>query len=223
VWRELTRRPDLAVNGSAWGFLILVPALALHAIDAGLHTELLSAVALIAAFPGLSLVCIGIAGTKRILLPLAFLSFALPIPLALTENLHLALRHVAANAAAALLPLAGMTVFLEGTTLHTTRGALQVSDACSGFSTLYAAMAVACLVAYTANGWRRKLAVIVAAAPIAIAANVARVVLLVALVIWRGADLLGTVIHPASGIMTFAVALPIIFWLGGSARARGAA
>jgi exosortase/archaeosortase family protein len=52
------------------------------------------------------------------------------------------------------------------------------------------------------------------AAPIAIAANVLRVLLLVMLVDWRGEDVLSTWIHPASGMFTFALALPLIFWLG---------
>ena len=35
------------------------------------------------------------------------------------------------------------------------------------------------------------------------------------LVVWQGADVLDTFLHPLSGMMTFALALPIIFWLGG--------
>ena len=53
------------------------------------------------------------------------------------------------------------------------------------------------------------------AAPIAIVSNVLRVVLLVSLVVWRGEPILETFIHPLSGMMTFALALPVIFWLGG--------
>ena len=56
------------------------------------------------------------------------------------------------------------------------------------------------------------------AAPLAIAANVLRIVLLTVLVVWKGGWVLDTFIHPLSGMMTFAIALPIIFWLGGDAR-----
>jgi exosortase/archaeosortase family protein len=56
------------------------------------------------------------------------------------------------------------------------------------------------------------------AAPIAIASNMLRVILLVLLVVWRGPEILETFVHPLSGIMTFALSLPIIFWLGGDAR-----
>jgi exosortase/archaeosortase family protein len=59
----------------------------------------------------------------------------------------------------------------------------------------------------------------VGAAPIAIVSNILRVILLVLLVAWQGGDILETFVHPLSGIMTFALSLPIIFWLGGEQRA----
>src|SRR5262245_15115440 len=46
AWQELKTRKELPVRGSAWGFALLVPALLLHALDAGIHSELLSAIAL---------------------------------------------------------------------------------------------------------------------------------------------------------------------------------
>jgi len=93
-----------------------------------------------------------------------------------------------------------------------------VADACSGFSTLYAAVAVALLTAYQSTSNSRRALVLVAAAPIAIVSNILRVLLLVALVAWYGTPILDTYLHPLSGIMTFALSLPIIFWLGGDQR-----
>jgi len=215
AWDELRRCRSLPVRGSAGGFVVLVPALALHALDAGLHTELLSAIALLIALPGISLLVLGTARTRRIAFPLFFLIFALPIPLGMTENLHLVLRHLTVAVTTALLPLLGVTVFTEGTTLHLTRGALTVADACSGFSTLYAALAVATFGAYTARSPIRRVLVLALAAPIAVASNIVRVLLLVGLVQGWGPAALHTVLHPLSGLLTFAIALPLIFWLGG--------
>jgi exosortase len=215
VREELNRTRHLPSTSSAWGFVVLVPALALHALDAGMHTELLSAAALVMALPGLALLFLGIARTRAILIPLLFLAFALPIPLTFTEAIHLQLRYIATGATASVVPLLGIPVFVEGTTLHLPLGALQVADACSGFSTLYAAMAVAFLTAYSTPSPRRKALVLLSAAPLAIAANVLRVIALVVLVVWQGSDILETFVHPLSGMLTFALALPVIFWLGG--------
>jgi exosortase len=222
IGRQLHQARHLPIGSSAWGFLFLVPALVLHALDAAMHTQLLAAVSLVLILPGFSLLFLGIERTKLIAVPLAFATLMLPIPLALTESLQLQLREMTTVSAATVIPGLGIPVFREGTTLHLPGVSLLVSDACSGFSTLYAAVVVASLTAYHATAlWRRTL-VMIAAPAIAIAANIVRVTLLCLLTNWRGPDLLGTWLHPASGILTFVLALPIIFWLGGTSQFREA-
>lgn len=219
VREELLALRHVPRSSNVWGFAILLPALALHALDTGMHTELLSAGALVLALPGLALLLLGTERAKAITVPLLFLVLALPIPLSFTESIHLVLRHIATGATAWIVPMFGVPVYVEGTTLNTAHGALEVADACSGFSTLYAAVAVAMLTAYQAASPARRALVLMGAAPIAIASNILRVVLLVMLVAWQGGDILDTFVHPLSGIMTFALSLPIIFWLGGEQRA----
>jgi exosortase len=222
-WNALRPLKGTPAEGSAWGFAFLVPALAAHALDTGIHSQILSAVALVAALPGLSLLFLGRTRTRAIAFPLAFAIFMLPIPLAITEPIHLALRQIATAATTHVLPLLGITVFSEGTTLHLVKGVLEVGDGCSGFSTLYAAGAVATLSAFTCNYWRGRIQTLLAAAPIAIASNVVRIVLLSVLVEWLGLGVLDTWMHPASGLLTFALSLPLIFWLGTPRREAKAA
>jgi exosortase len=214
VYQELKPLAALPRSSSAWGFAFLVPALALHAVDAGMHTQLLSAAALMLSLPGFALLLLGVPRTKAIAFPLAFLAFSLPIPLAFTEQIHWQLRQIATAGTAAIIPWFGIPLFVEGTTLHMANGALEVADACSGFSTLYAAIAVAALTAYSARSPMRRAVVLLSAAPLAIAANLLRVIALVVLVVWQGPAILDTFVHPLSGLATFALALPVIFWLG---------
>ena len=221
VYEELRRAPAASRAPSALGFAFLVPALLLHALDAGMHTQLLSAMALVLALPGLSLLLLGVERTRSIAFPLAFMLFALPIPLGFTEQIHLQLRHVTTAAVANLLPLLGVWVFPEGTTLHVASGSLDVTDACSGFSTVYAAVALAFLVAYSAPTTRHRIVVLLAAVPLAVAANVLRVIVLVVLALSQGFEVLDTFIHPLSGLLTFALALPTVFWLGATPKLGG--
>jgi exosortase len=218
AYQELKPLAGLPRSSSPWGFAFLVPALLLHAIDAGIHTQLLSAAALILALPGLSLLLLGTQRTRAIAFPLVFLAFSLPIPLAFTEQIHWQLRQIITAGSAAIIASLGLPIFVEGTTLHMANGSVQVADACSGFSTLYAAAAVACLTAYSATSRARKLLVLLSAAPLAIGANLLRVIALVLLVQWKGDAILETFLHPLSGLLTFALALPLIFWLGGDFR-----
>ncbi|BCS33176.1 hypothetical protein TBR22_A24030 [Luteitalea sp. TBR-22] len=211
---ELERYDGPVEEGSAWGFAWLVPALAMHVLDGAMHTQLLSAASMVVAAPGLSWLFLGPSRSRAILFPLLFLAFMLPIPLGVTERLHLALRHLTAGGVEHLVPMFGVPLFRDGLTLLSGESRLLVADACSGFSTLYAAMTVALLTAYFCPvAWRRVL-VVVAAAPIAIGANILRVSLLVLLVRTYGNGVLETWMHEGSGILTFVLALPLIFWLG---------
>ena len=211
---ELQRYRGPAEEGSVWGFAWLVPALLLHVVDGAMQTQLLSAASIVIALPGLSLLLLGPGRTRAILFPLLFLAFMLPIPLGVTEKVHLLLRHITARGVELAVPLTGVPLFRENLTLESGTARLFVADACSGFSTLYAAMTVACLTAYFCPVPWRRVAVLLGAAPIAIAANILRVSLLVLLVRAYGNEVLDTWMHEGSGILTFVLALPIIFWLG---------
>lgn len=223
AWQELRPLRSAPRESSAWGFLFLVPALALHVLDTGMHTQILSAASIVLALPGLSLLFLGRRRTAAIAFPLAFLLFMLPIPLAVTERLHLMLRQIATVATATIVPLLGVTVYSEGTSLHLAQGVLFVGDACSGFSTLYAAVAVAVLTAFSSNDWRRRATALAAAVPLAVASNVIRIILLVFIVRTLGTAALETWMHPASGVLTFALSLPVILWLGRPVRRSAAA
>ena len=180
-----------------------------------MHTQLLSAASIVLALPGLSFLLLGPSRTRKILFPLLFLAFMLPIPLGVTERMHLALRHLTATGSGAPRP-DGRACRCSATVSRWKRArpGSFVADACSGFSTLYAAMTVACLTAYFCPMPWRRVAVLLGAAPIAIGANILRVSLLVLLVRYYGNGVLETWMHEGSGILTFVLALPLIFWLG---------
>jgi exosortase len=216
VWHDLRGTADLPRSSSGWGFVFLVPALLLHVVDTGLQTRLLSAVALLMALPGLALLFLGPARSRAIAFPLAFSVFMLPIPLAFTTPLHLVLRRIGAAATAQLAPWMGVPVYMDGSRLFLPNASIFISDACSGFSTLYAAVVVACLMAHTTHVWWRRVLVLGLAVPLAIASNIVRLVLLVLLVRWEGIGVLETMLHPLSGVLTFLLTLPVLVWLGGS-------
>jgi exosortase len=214
VWGELQKLKPLPLSSNPWGFAILIPALLIHMLDTGIHSQLLSGIALFLSLPGLALLFLGTERTKAILFPLSILLLTLPIPLVFTESIHLALRHIATKSVAWLLNLLGVPVFSTGTLLEVEGGSLMVADACSGFATLYAAITIAILTAYFCNSPRRRILLLLIAAPLAIAVNILRVLLLTLLVNWFGLDVLATAAHEISGLLTFVIALPVIFFLG---------
>ena len=214
VWGELKKLKSLPLSSNPWGFAILIPALLIHMLDTGIHSQLLSGIALFVSLPGLSLLFLGTVRTKAILFPLATLLLTLPIPLVFTESIHLALRHIATKSVVWLLHLLGVPVFSTGTLIEVEGGSLMIADACSGFATLYASVAIAILTAYFCNSTSRRILLLLIAAPLAIVVNIMRVLLLTLLVNWFGIDILATKAHELSGLLTFMIALPIIFFLG---------
>ncbi|MGZ8185698.1 MAG: exosortase/archaeosortase family protein [Methylobacter sp.] len=214
IWGELQKLKYLPQSSNPWGFALLIPALIIHMLDTGIHSQLLSAAALLLSLPGFSLLFFGPERTKAILFPLATLFLTLPIPLVFTESIHLALRHIATKGVTWLLKLFGVPVFSTGTMLQVENGSLMVADACSGFATLYAAVTIAILTAYFCHDVRRRILVLLIAVPLAVGVNIIRVLLLTLLVNWFGLDVLATSAHEISGLLTFMIALPIIFFLG---------
>jgi len=220
IYGELKKTMNLPLSSNAWGFAIIIPALLLHMLDTGIHSQLLAATAFFLSLPGLSLLFLGIERTKAILFPLSTLLLTLPIPLAFTESIHLILRHIATKSVAWLLKLFGVPVFSSGTLLEVENGSLMVADACSGFATLYAAVTIAILTAYFCDDNRRKILVLLVAAPLAVSINIIRVLLLTLMVNWLGLDILATSAHEISGLLTFMIALPIIFLIGRNSPAK---
>jgi len=211
LWLAFARLREaraLPPGASAWGFAFLVPAVLLQVVDAALRFELLSAVSLVLAVPGLCLLLLGPARTRALWFPLLFLLFAVPIPLAVASRVHLVLRQIAARGTAGVLDAIGYGVAREGTLLQVGPESLQVADACSGFSTLMALFMAALLHAHLQRmrAWRTA-AVAALVFPLAALANVGRCAFLCMVVVAYGQDTLSTWIHPASGLLTFAVAL----------------
>ena len=85
---------------------------------------------------------------------------------------------------------------------------------------MYASLAFAFLLAYFSTSIPRRIAVLLLAAPIAIASNIVRMVLLFGLVLWQGPGVLDTFLHPMTGMLTFAIALPLLLWIGSDPPAK---
>ena len=92
IHRQLQVLKALPTRNSAWGFLIVIPSLAILVLDAAMQTQLLSAISLVLLLPGLSLLLLGPTRTRGILFPMALMTLALPIPLVFTEQIHWQLR-----------------------------------------------------------------------------------------------------------------------------------
>jgi exosortase len=150
--------------------------------------------------------------------PLVASWLMLPIPRTFATDMQL--RHITATGVEWLLDAFGYTVLRDATVLHLPGRTFVVSDACSGFATLYAAVSVAFLLACMAPTHLRRALLLLAAPLLAIAANVVRVLILVLLTFHHGNWFIDSFFHPASGVATFAIVLLGLLALAGLSRAR---
>ena len=221
MWRTLRAQAPVPAIGSAWGFVFLVPAVLLQVADAAWRFEILSAVSLVLAILGGSLLFLGLRRTQAIWFPLLLLGFMIPVPKLIASRVHLLLREIAAPATEYVLAFIGYEVVREGTLLHMPFGSVQIADACSGFNALLVTTFAGCLIVYLGvEGWWRRVLVLAAIVPAALLANILRCVVLVILIGGYDIDILKTWVHDFSGICTFVLALLLLLGLEALLRPR---
>jgi exosortase len=196
-------------ESSPLGLLLVVPSLLLAAADHSLRTQYLGAIAFVLMLPGLSLLLLGVRRTRLLAMPLLLGIFMIPIPNVMAT--HLYLKTWTAQLVEPMIRFVGIPVLREDTLLVLPTETFMVADACSGFSTLYAAVGLSLILArYSASNWRR-LFLLVAAWPLALLCNTLRVFLLVIASHLFGSGLLDTAFHGASGVATFWLVLVVLF------------
>ena len=224
IRENLKDDPIREPHSSAWGLPFIIVGLSMIVLDTTIHTQLMAGVGMVLCLPGLSLLFLGLDRTRALIFPLALAFLMLPIPAGAVAPVHLGLRHITAwgtellvNFASAL-PLLDIPIWRSGTLLQLPNSPLQVADACSGFSTLQAALTLALILSYLSGSIRKGLFLIASAVVLTLIANSIRVFILTLIVHYYGVDLLETYLHEGSGLATFLIVLVGLFGLAGRQR-----
>jgi exosortase len=208
--RDSTDTPD----SSALGFAFLAPGVLFLTLDSVAGTQLVAAFGMILCLPGFSLLFLGMRRTRLLLFPLLLAFFMLPIPAVAIEPIHWVLRQITAAGAKELISFLGVPVLRNSTTLSLSAGDLEIAEACSGFSALYAAVTMSMVIAYLRPAGRGRYLPLLAAVPFAIFSNVLRCASLGLLVHSQGMSILETPLHVISGFVSFGITMLALFWLG---------
>ena len=183
-WQLRARATDLR------GLWLLVPGLLMHFAGAALMIDSWSAASLVLTLPGAAWLALGANRLRGLWPVLALVLFAIPMPIYVEGRLAFVLKEIAVEGGSWLANLAGAGVLREGDRLHPqgVEGSLYVAEACGGLRSLLAMLTIAyCMVFFTgpSSMWRRGLLLLVAA-PLAVAANVARIAALCLMAGWLG-------------------------------------
>ncbi len=215
VWlkrRELRAAPK---EVSMLGLAFLVGFLALHWIGARSQHSRVSLFALAGILWSVPYYLFGKKVAAILLFPCAYLIFC--IPLNFLDDLSFPLRHLATVSSVWILNGLGMELIREGTAIHSTAGlgfALDVDDPCSGLRSLLAMTALTAVYAYfTQRTLLKKWILFLAAVPLAVIGNVARVIT-ICLVAASFGEYASLIYHDWSGYIVFAVAIALMIALG---------
>jgi exosortase len=145
--------------------------------------------------------------------PFFYLALAVPPPAWLLAQATGPLKHLVSAAAIGTLTPFGIPVAREGVTIFVAQYQLLVEDACSGMNSIIGLLAIGLFYIYVARKASLFYAAILACfiIPIAITANIIRIVTLV-LITYGFGDAVGQgFLHFAAGIFVFVVALLLVF------------
>jgi exosortase len=139
-------------------------------------------------------------------LPLLFLALMAPLPGFVVDELLAGLKQIVTEVAVEILYRTGQPIFHEGNRIEIPGHTLFVADACSGLTSIVALLPVSCVVAYflSRGVWRRAL-IVVSVIPLAMLANIIRVVVTVRRVASIGATAAQGLLHESFGLATIAV------------------
>ena len=168
--RRAERRP------SAVGLFVIAGSLLLL-VAGRLGAELfLTRVSLVGVLAGITLYIWGREHLRLLAFPLAFLLLMVPLPAIIFNKLAFPLQLIASRVGETAIAAAGIPVLREGNVLQLPTRDLEVAEACSGIRSLVSLIMLSIVLGYfTERRTGARVLIALAAIPIAIAANAARV------------------------------------------------
>jgi exosortase len=210
------RRGRLAAatrDPSLWGLASIALAAAIELVGAHFHSGPIEGISLLPYLAGITLLTGGWGFLAWAWPAIAFLAFMVPLPWRLENALGTPLQSVASAASTYLLQTLGLMAFAEGNVIHLNEARIGIVEACSGLSmviTFLALSTAAAMVVKRPIGDR--LALVASAIPVALLANIARIVLTGVLHDRAGSRLASAFYHDVAGWVMIPLAL-VMYWL----------
>lgn len=204
IWKKRNDLAKIKIKPSKWGLLFFAVGLIAHAISALLHIYFSSGFSLILVLIGVILISFGKDFFKKVLFPVLFLVFMIPLPLFSISNLSFKLKIFASQISTSLLKLIGIGAVREGSTILTEHSYLVVEDPCSGIRSLISLIALGSLMAYLSKVSKIKKAILFSSAiPIAVSSNIFRIIALSLANEIYGLKFSSGIFHDITGILVF--------------------
>jgi exosortase len=216
LWLERSQLQTLGRPGKAWVVCFaLIPALCMYIAGEAFDFITLEALGLYIVVVTVFYSLFGAREIARNWFIFIYLLFAVPPPRSWLDGVTFPLKQFVSSLAVSLLQLCGLPVSHQGVVLYAAQYQFLVEDACSGLNSIIGLIAIGLLYIYLArrSSWRYAMILAALTIPVAIIANVIRIIILILLTLWAGDAVAQGFMHFAAGIVLFAIALGLIFLL----------
>lgn len=210
-WDEIRREAQPGHLALAVPALVLMAAL--YVFGRAFNFLLIEVAALLGALFAIAYAHVGHRVMLKNWFPLFYLLFLIPLPGWVLDSITQPLKILVSDITTWLLSAVGYPITQVGVTIYIAQYQLLVEDACAGLNSLISLTAVGLFYIYLMHNasWRYSLLLLALLLPIAIAANVVRVIILVLLTYYAGNEVAQGYLHDFAGIVTFVSALLLIF------------
>lgn len=216
-WREptpaLTEPVPAHIQSIGWVLLLL--GVVAYCVGHAVVMPLLHVTALIPIAVGMLIVVGGTRALAAYWFVVLFLVFLIPLPAFVIEHLTSALKWRISWLTEMLLYELDYPVARSGVILAIGQYQLLVADACSGLNSIFSLLAMGLLYLHVMRyrNRLRNLVLLLLLIPVAVAANLLRVLFLVLLTYHAGDEAAQGFVHGFAGVLVFVVALVLIFGL----------
>lgn len=215
IWQKRRVLAKLKFKPSNTGWLFLGPSIIVYLISALLRINFSAAFTLIPTLAGIVLLFMGKEYLKQLLFPILFIIFMIPLPEAAIVNMSFQLKIFAAKLSTFIVNQVGIPAIRDGSVIKTAHAYLMVEDPCSGIRSLIALIALGTLMAYLSHTTRvKKTIMFLSAVPIAVGANIVRIVVLTLASEIYGSKFAMGLFHDTMGYVVFIIAFAALALLG---------
>ncbi len=215
IWQMRKELSEIRPKPSPWGVPLIIVGLIVHLASSLFRIYFTSGFSMLVVLTGLVLFIYGSKIFKKILFPICFLIFMIPVPLVVITNISFKMKIFAAQIATAALNGMGLIAVRSGSVLKMQHTYVVVDDICSGLRSLISLAALGSMFAYWMKGPMYKRVILFCSTiPIAIATNVMRIIFLAFISEVWGAKYAVGFVHDLSGFMVFALAFILLYAVG---------
>jgi exosortase len=213
LWLRRGRLAGAVPSPSSWGLAFLGLGAVVQLAGGYYRIDSFDGLALLPDLAGIALLLGGWRALQWAWPAIAFLAFMVPLPWRVENALGPPLQFVATMASTYLLQTLGFMAFAEGFVIQLNDATIGVVEACSGLSMLITFIALSTAAALVVKRpLPDRIVLVLSAIPVALLANIVRIVLTGALHETVGGPAADTFYHDLAGWVMMPLAL-ILYWL----------